>query len=185
MANNLGRQLDRAVRPFDPEAIARRAIADSRPSILRMTAVAAVFALAAVTGVAAVQGLTAVRSQLGSPAGSQPSAAPAASPADEVTKGPVPESARRPDGTIDLSQVPDFIPALDGDEQVGWIARDDAFPAEGRERPEQIEVYGDDLRTVIGHHIAGRGFVPLGVDPSTVDQVDIRTEAEEPPAETP
>lgn len=29
-------------------------------------------------------------------------------------------------------------------------------------------VYGDDLRTVVGQMVPGKGFVPVGVDPATV-----------------
>lgn len=31
-------------------------------------------------------------------------------------------------------------------------------------------MYGEDLRTVVGHLYPGRGFVPIGVDPSGVPE---------------
>ncbi len=77
------------------------------------------------------------------------------------SRGPVPDSARLPDGEIDLSQVPDFIPALDGDRQAGWIRAADVLPPQGQARAEIIPVYGDDLVTVIGRMYPDAGFVPL------------------------
>lgn len=81
------------------------------------------------------------------------------------TRGPVPESARLPDGSIDHSQVPDFIPAVDGDHSVGRIWSADVIPPDGSERVEVITVYGDDLTTVVGRMFLEEGFVPL--DPRT------------------
>ena len=78
------------------------------------------------------------------------------------TRGPVPDSARLPDGSIDRSQVPDFIPAADDDLNVGWIWSADALPADGDERVEIITVYADDLSTVVGRMFPAVGFVPLG-----------------------
>jgi hypothetical protein len=85
----------------------------------------------------------------------------------EPSRGPVPESAWRADGTIDLTKVPDFIPATNGDQTVGWITRDDAFPSNGARR-DPLPVYGDDLRTIVGHYVGGAGYVPLGVDPQSL-----------------
>lgn len=93
------------------------------------------------------------------------SEAPELSPTQNVlsfTRGPVPDSARLPDGSIDHSQVPDFIPAVDGDRNVGWIWSADAMPADGEERVEVVSVYADDLTTVIGRMFPGVGYVPLG-----------------------
>lgn len=78
------------------------------------------------------------------------------------TRGPVPESARLPDGSIDHSQVPDFIPAADGDHNVGWIWSADVIPVDGEERAEVVTVYADDLTTVVGRMFPDVGFVPLG-----------------------
>ncbi|MDQ3879979.1 MAG: hypothetical protein M3295_02720 [Chloroflexota bacterium] len=79
-----------------------------------------------------------------------------------LTRGPIPSSARLADGTIDMSQVPDFIPALSGDGTAGWIARRDVFPAECEHMPPMITVFAGDLQTVVGHMYPGVGFVPLG-----------------------
>lgn len=81
-----------------------------------------------------------------------------------LTKGPIPESAWRADGTIDESQVPDFIPATDDESVAGWIASDDVMSAD---RPEIITVYGGDLVTVVGHMYPGEGFVPIGNEPAS------------------
>lgn len=78
------------------------------------------------------------------------------------TRGPVPDSARLPDGSIDHSQVPDFIPAVDGDRTVGWIWSADILPADGQDRVEVVTVYADDLMTVVGRMFPDVGFVPLG-----------------------
>jgi hypothetical protein len=78
------------------------------------------------------------------------------------SRGPVPDSARRPNGEIDLSQVPDFIPALDGDRQAGWIWAAAVLPPEGEPRVDIVPVYADDLVTVVGHMYPGVGFVGIG-----------------------
>ncbi len=100
------------------------------------------------------------------------------------TRGPVPDSARLPDGSIDHSQVPDFIPAVDGDRNVGWIWSADVLPADGQERVEIITVHADDLTTVVGRMFPDVGFVPLGSedemlpDPHRDREVTIRVRNE-------
>lgn len=78
------------------------------------------------------------------------------------TRGPVPESARLPDGSIDRSQVPDFIPAADGDHNVGWIWSADVIPPDGEERVQVVTVYADDLTSPVGRMFPDVGFVALG-----------------------
>lgn len=78
------------------------------------------------------------------------------------TRGPLPDSARLPDGSVDQSQVPDFIPATYGDRNVGWIWSADVLPPPGEDLVEIVTVYADDLSTVIGHMFPSVGFVPLG-----------------------
>jgi hypothetical protein len=78
------------------------------------------------------------------------------------TRGPVPDSAIRPDGSIDLAQVPDFVPAARGDGIAGWVAASGLFPAEGAEPAASPRVHGNDLVTVVGHMYPSVGFVPLG-----------------------
>jgi hypothetical protein len=112
------------------------------------------------------------------------------------TVGPVPSSAWKPGGGIDLSLVPDFIPLADGK---GYIPKSELFPPQSA-APRSADtgsppapyvaptaadmaaqnaalvytVYGPDLVTVIGHMYPGVGFVPLGGTPqpsSTVTTV--------------
>jgi len=35
-------------------------------------------------------------------------------------------------------------------------------------------VYGEDLRTVVGHMVPGKGFIPAGVDPATVSAIPVQ-----------
>jgi hypothetical protein len=73
----------------------------------------------------------------------------------ELTKGPIPEDAINDAGMLDESRVPDFIPALDQSGEIAGYVRYCAIHAGGA-----IPVYADDLKTVLGHMIPGRGFVP-------------------------
>jgi hypothetical protein len=95
-----------------------------------------------------------------------------------LTKGPIPEAAWRADGSMDLTIVPDFIPALGRDgTQVGFVQRDLVL-ADQATRPSrlppsattEIPVLADDLASIVGHMVPGRGFVPLGVDPASVPE---------------
>ncbi len=96
--------------------------------------------------------------------GADPSPPPPTGSAIALTRGAVPDSARRPDGSIDRAQLPDFISATAGDSTVGWIWAADAFPAAGADRVAIVTVYADDLATVIGHMYPAVGFVPLGAE---------------------
>lgn len=102
------------------------------------------------------------------------------------SRGPIPPDAVEPGGLTDQSKVPDFIPALDrsGDE-VGWVSKHLAVPVDQSLDRTVIPVFGDDLKTVVGHMIAGRGFVPLGADPNSVDEFEVTTRAESAPDEAP
>lgn len=115
------------------------------------------------------------------------SAAPEPTPTQaglSFTRGTVPESARLADGSIDLSQVPDFIPAVDGNRTVGWIWSADVLPPADEDRAEIVTVYADDLTTVVGHMFPDVGFVPLGSegemlgDPHRDREVTIRVRNE-------
>lgn len=91
---------------------------------------------------------------------------------DLRTKGTMPPP--EPNGDIDPRAVPDFIAVANpnGDGIVGYVAKEYLFPepttARGLPALPDIPVYADDLTTLIGHMVAGRGFVPLGVNPDTV-----------------
>jgi len=73
----------------------------------------------------------------------------------ELTKGPIPPDAINDAGMLDETRAPDFIPALDQRGQIAGYVRLCAISAGGA-----VPVYGDDLETVVGHMVPGRGFVP-------------------------
>jgi hypothetical protein len=73
----------------------------------------------------------------------------------ELTKGPIPEDAINDAGIIDETRVPDFIPALDPQGEIAGYVRYCALHAGGA-----VDVYADDLKTVVGHMVPGKGFVP-------------------------
>ena len=77
-------------------------------------------------------------------------------------------------GAVDPSAVPDFI-AYSGhaDRIIGWVPKSYLVEPEqhcGGPQCDPIPVYADDLVTLIGHDVPGRGFVPLGVDPAAVPE---------------
>lgn len=77
-------------------------------------------------------------------------------------------------GEVDPSAVPDFI-AYSGrtDGLIGWVPKSYLLEPGPRCHGPQcdgIPVYADDLVTLIGHDVPGRGFVPLGVDPAAVPE---------------
>lgn len=77
------------------------------------------------------------------------------------------------DGTVDASLVPDFIAFVgQTDHIVGWVPSKYLFGP--RPGDEPIPVYGDDLRTLIGHSVPGKGFVPLGIDPQMVPTIPVQ-----------
>lgn len=88
------------------------------------------------------------------------------------TKGLVPPEADLGGGETNWSLVPDYIVALGRDgNPVGYASKEqvfslvpDAFGKDGRPLDQPIPVYADDLATVVGHMVSGRGFVPLGTD---------------------
>lgn len=77
-------------------------------------------------------------------------------------------------GDWDPSAVPDFVSYVgQADRIIGWIPKafilDPNLVCDGPEC-DGMPVYGDDLSTLIGHDVPGRGFVPLGVDPTLVPE---------------
>ena len=93
------------------------------------------------------------------------------------SKGTIPPPG--PDGELDPSLVPDFV-AFAGrtDRIIGWVPKACLFPEEvvNPAGPviEPCPVYADDLLTLIGHSVPGKGFVPLGVDPAVVPDVPVQ-----------
>jgi hypothetical protein len=94
------------------------------------------------------------------------------------TKGPaIPFHAGQatPD---ELARMPDFIPVTGrGTIAVaGYASKCDLGFCPGV-LPElsnaPIDVYGPDLRTLVGHEYPGKGFVPLGTNPDTIPRVPV------------
>jgi hypothetical protein len=82
-------------------------------------------------------------------------------------------------GQVDASGVPDFIAVAGEDGGIaGYVPKAYLFPepttAVGRPEEPEIPVYGEDLRTLIGHMVPGKGFVPLDVDPLTVPTIPVQ-----------
>lgn len=99
----------------------------------------------------------------------------ACSPA--ATKGTMPPPGL--DGQVDPSMVPDFI-AVAGDDGgiAGYMPKEYLFPEQadsGRPGDTDWPVFAEDLQSLIGHMVTGRGFVALGVDPATVPTFAVRT----------
>jgi hypothetical protein len=87
-----------------------------------------------------------------------------------ATKGTVPPPPPG-GGVVDPQQFPDFISALDrAGNPAGYVPKSCLFPtaATGPGQDESCPVFADDLITLVGHMVPGRGFVPLGVDPGDV-----------------
>lgn len=81
-------------------------------------------------------------------------------------------------GVIDPSMVPDFVAVtgrLEG--VVGYARKENVLGSSDAPFP----VYGEDLRTVIGTMVPGRGFVPIGVDPQSVPTFEVAVAPAPPP----
>lgn len=100
------------------------------------------------------------------------------------SKGTMPPAGA--DGQVDPASAPDFIAVVTGDDSIGYVAKEHLLPSsDGQPGPPQNEswpVYGDDLSTVIGQMVQGRGFVPNGTDPASVPQPPVEVGPSGPPA---
>ena len=91
----------------------------------------------------------------------------------QPTKGPVPDEATPPEGgDVNMALVPDFV-AYSGRESetiIGYIVKGDLLsrggivPGSPSDPPQSppIAVYAEDLVTVIGQDVPGRGFIAAG-----------------------
>lgn len=102
-------------------------------------------------------------------------AAAGAGAASGPTRGPIPPAAFQAGGAVDPNLVPDFVPALGHDGNVvGYVPKEFLIQGTGaafsKVRPvaPNVPVYKDDLQTLVGYMVPGRGFVPLGVDPASI-----------------
>ena len=84
------------------------------------------------------------------------------------TKGTMPPPG--PNGAVDPSAMPDFIAVAGDVGRVGWVEKAAVTDVSDRTWP----VYGDDLRTVVGHLVPGKGFVPTGVDPNAASTKEVK-----------
>lgn len=96
----------------------------------------------------------------------------------QPTKGRIPEEATPPDGgEINMALVPDFVSVWGGptgETIAGYVPKDLLLNPRSEvggtpENPPQdvpMPVYGEDLTTLVGHMVAGVGFVPLGESPA-------------------
>jgi hypothetical protein len=82
------------------------------------------------------------------------------------TKGRIPDEAFLPSGALDADLVPDFVAVWNEDVLAGYVRR--AVILEPSFDDAKWPVYGDDLRTLVGYMVAGKGFAPIGVDPATL-----------------
>lgn len=92
------------------------------------------------------------------------------------SKGTMPPPG--PNGQVDASSAPDFISVAGRDGSVvGYVRKELLLPAAGAGGPGDgvWPVYGEDLSTVVGQMMPGKGFVPAGVDPATVPDIPVRT----------
>lgn len=97
------------------------------------------------------------------------------------SKGPIPEAAWSSSGELDMTLVPDYVSQLGPDGViVGYVSREamidpsgGARDALGRPIAATWPVYGEDLKTLVGYVVPDKGFVPVGVDPATVDSIPV------------
>lgn len=80
-----------------------------------------------------------------------------------ASKGTMPPPGAN--GQVDPSSAPDFLAVAGRDAGIAGYARKEDVLGPG---DAAFPVYGDDLRTVVGQMVPGKGFVPVGVDPATV-----------------
>jgi hypothetical protein len=77
-------------------------------------------------------------------------------------------------GQVPWNQIPHFVSVSAGGKVVGYAPRADLFVPPGplmrlsRIGAMPVPVYGDDLRTLVGHMYPGVGFVPVGSSPTSV-----------------
>lgn len=89
--------------------------------------------------------------------------------AASLTKGPIPTGRN---GTLEISRAPDFVSVSSEGKVVGYVPRD--YIIETSHGPINgtlgsiAPVYGPNLTTVVGHLYPGIGYVPDGVNPSSL-----------------
>lgn len=94
-----------------------------------------------------------------------------------ATKGTMPPPG--PNGQLEVSLAPDFIAVAGRDGGIaGDVPKAYLFPEPtstvGRPDLPPYPVYAEDLRTLVGHMVAGKGFVPLGVDSAAIPNIPVQ-----------
>jgi len=94
--------------------------------------------------------------------------------ASTQSKGTMPPVS---DAQQSAAAMPDFI-AVGGrnGEIVGYVSRNyflQGRAGQGRGAAGPWPVYADDLRTIVGQLLPGKGFVPRGVDPDSIPDVPV------------
>lgn len=85
-----------------------------------------------------------------------------------ATKGTLPPADIS--GEIDAASVPDFIVVWDNvGRMAGYVRKELVLGGIDGDWP----VYASDLVSVVGHMVPNKGFVPLGIDSSTVPEMPI------------
>ncbi len=95
------------------------------------------------------------------------------------TFGTIPKAVFEAGAPADPADLPDYISVVgSGDDVLGYIPAAYAFPLIGHEEEstsdDPIPVV-DTRLILIGHMVAGRGFVPLGTDVSDVPTILVTT----------
>lgn len=85
-----------------------------------------------------------------------------------ASKGTMPPPG--PNGQVDASSAPDFIAVAGRDAGITGYARSQDVL---NPQDQPFLVYGEDLRTVVGQMVPGKGFIPVGVDPNTVPNIPV------------
>jgi hypothetical protein len=94
-----------------------------------------------------------------------------------ASKGTLPPPG--PNGDVDPAVAPDFIAVTGRDGGIaGYAPKRFLFPEPAKTTGlpvlPDIPVYAEDLRTVVGHMVAGKGFVAIGVDAGTVPEIHVQ-----------
>ena len=97
------------------------------------------------------------------------------------TKGPIPDAAWGYAGSLNLTLVPDYIPASDrAGNEIGYVSRDALIDPSGGQRDQAGRpvtavwpVFAADLKMVVGHMVPNKGFVRVGADPASAPSVSV------------
>jgi len=89
--------------------------------------------------------------------------------------GTIPPEAWRPDGSVDMSLVPDYVQALDRDGNVaGYVRAEDILGVRGVEEPPTGPIPVVDRQLVqVGWMVPDAGFVPLGTPIEKITTVPV------------